>query len=308
MEVQEDVIEDTARIGIGEMSRRTGVAVRTIRFYCDEGFLECERTSGGHRMFDPTAVEKLVLLRRLRGVGVGLPAVAEVLSGSLPVAEAIAAERAAIDNELAALAWRRSALRAVEDSVPGTERVRLELLAAVQDRSAAEDQMLRFWRRLLGPLPPQMFDGFAFMNIPTLPTEPTPHQLLTYAELVAHLAAPRAKAIMSQTIWRSRPADIQDRRRLLVGLAESGEQVAPLVVTGAPPSPGPALDYFVAAHAGARGMRDTGDFRRTLLRASDETNPWIHRYWTLTGELIGPATSGAAQLWLHQALARSIQP
>ncbi|GAB2638565.1 MerR family transcriptional regulator [Nocardia goodfellowii] len=311
MEVQGNVTEDTAErgggwIGIGELSRRTGVPVRTIRFYCDEGVLSCERTTGGHRMFEQAAVEQLTLLRQLRAVGLGLPTAAGVLSGGVRVADAIAAERAALDDELAALAWRRSALRAIEDD-PGQPLRRLELLAAVQDRKAAEDRLLEFWRRLLGPLPASMFDAFAVMNIPTLPADPAPRQLLTFAELVRHLTYPTAKAAMSQSIWRSKPADIKDRRGLLVGLAEAGEQVADLVSTGVDPHPGPILDHFVAAHAAARGSTDTAAFRTTLLHAATETDPWTHRYWTLTGDLVGPATTGAAQLWLHRALAHSVQ-
>ncbi|WP_373281250.1 MerR family transcriptional regulator [Nocardia testacea] len=34
------------------MARTTGLTVRTIRFYCDEGILESQRSAGGHRMFD----------------------------------------------------------------------------------------------------------------------------------------------------------------------------------------------------------------------------------------------------------------
>ncbi|NUS93014.1 MAG: MerR family transcriptional regulator, partial [Nocardia sp.] len=35
-------------VSIGEAARRTGVPVRTIRFYCDEGLLVTGRTTGGH--------------------------------------------------------------------------------------------------------------------------------------------------------------------------------------------------------------------------------------------------------------------
>ncbi|MFC9894398.1 MerR family transcriptional regulator [Nocardia sp. NPDC127579] len=296
--------DDTARIGIGELSRRTGVAVRTIRFYCDEGVLVCERTSGGHRTFAADAVARLTTLRQLRRLGIGLPTATAVLDGSRSSAEAIAAERAAVSAEVAALTWRHATLRALEDSATAQRSQRLDLLAAVVNRGPAEDRMTDFWRRLLGPLPAALFEGFAAMNLPKLPADPTPNQLLTFAELVAHLSAPHAKATMSQSIWRSRPADIRDRRGLLVGLAEAGAQVAPLL--GSEPRPGPALDHFVAAHADARGITDTPGFRNRLYRASRETDPWIHRYWTLTSTLVGPDTSGAAQLWLHRALEHSM--
>ena len=56
-------------VGIGELSRLIGVPVRTIRFYCDEGLVQPHRSSGGHRLFDPAAVDRLRLVRRLRALG-----------------------------------------------------------------------------------------------------------------------------------------------------------------------------------------------------------------------------------------------
>ncbi|MGV9431276.1 MerR family transcriptional regulator, partial [Nocardia sp. NPDC003648] len=60
---------DSTPMTIGELATRTGVAVRTIRFYCDEGLLEVRRTAAGHRVFDRAAVDRLRLLRRLRTFG-----------------------------------------------------------------------------------------------------------------------------------------------------------------------------------------------------------------------------------------------
>ncbi|WP_217919824.1 MerR family transcriptional regulator [Actinomadura sp. BRA 177] len=105
--------EDTS-LGIGDLAALTGVSVRTIRFYCDEGVLEPGRSAGGHRRFDRSAVDRLRLVRRLRTLGLGLPAIVAVLTGDRSLAEAVAAERRAADAELAALAWRRASLRAIE--------------------------------------------------------------------------------------------------------------------------------------------------------------------------------------------------
>ncbi|MGW0203848.1 MerR family transcriptional regulator, partial [Nonomuraea sp. NPDC003201] len=99
-------------LGIGDLAALTGVPVRTIRFYCDEGIIESVRSAGGHRRFEPAAVERLGLVRRLRGLGLGLTAITGVLNGERSMAEAVAAERAALDVQLADLAWRRACLRA----------------------------------------------------------------------------------------------------------------------------------------------------------------------------------------------------
>ncbi|MGH3589360.1 MAG: MerR family transcriptional regulator, partial [Pseudonocardia sp.] len=97
------VMQDTAALGIGDLAALTGVPVRTIRFYCDEGILPSRRSAGGHRRFARSAVERLDLVRRLRGLGLGLPAITTVLTGERSIADAVAAERAALDREVATL-------------------------------------------------------------------------------------------------------------------------------------------------------------------------------------------------------------
>lgn len=91
MEVPAIVTENTRRDGlvsIGELSRRTGVPVRTVRFYCDEGILESHRSTGGHRLFDPaTTVDQLNLVRRLRTLGLGLHAIIAVLTDTMSIAD-----------------------------------------------------------------------------------------------------------------------------------------------------------------------------------------------------------------------------
>ncbi|NQE70567.1 MerR family transcriptional regulator [Nocardia gamkensis] len=80
-----DDTRHTGSVSIGELSRLTAVPVRTIRFYCDHGILDSHRTTGGHRIFDSgTAVDRLLLVRRLRALGVSLTAIADVLAGTVP--------------------------------------------------------------------------------------------------------------------------------------------------------------------------------------------------------------------------------
>ncbi|UAK31493.1 MerR family transcriptional regulator [Nocardia asteroides] len=300
--------ENTRRDGlvsIGELSRSTGVAVRTLRFYCDEGILESRRSGGGHRLFDPvTAADRVLLVRRLRALGLSLCAITDVLTGGISIAEAVAAERAALDTELGALAWRRASLVAVENAAPADRAARLKMLAAVQDRSHAHDALVRFWRRLLAPLPPAMFDGFVAMNIPDLPADPDPRHVLAYAELAIGIADPALSAALSHQLWRTDPAGIGDKRALLTAVAEVCESVDSLITTYREPHPGPELDRFVHAHAAARRDRDTPRLRRQLLADATDTDPRIHRYWTLTTRITGARTTGAAQYWLYRALAR----
>jgi DNA-binding transcriptional MerR regulator len=302
------VTQDTSSFGIGELAALAGVPVRTVRFYCDEGILETRRSAGGHRRFDASAPERLRLVRRLRGLGLGLPAIASVLTGERALGEAVAAERAALDVELAALAWRRASLRAVEDASPADRAGRLELLAAAHDHAAAHDALVAFWRRIVAsPLPAVLAEMFLEASAPPPPPDPTPAQVVAYAELVALVADP---ALALRLVRRSRVNGerIADETTLLVGIGEACELARPLVLAGRGPLPGGALDRFVEAYATVLGGTDTPRFRRELLStAAADRDPRLRRYWGLVGEVTGdPVPVGTAQAWLLDALERSV--
>ncbi|RZQ65425.1 MerR family transcriptional regulator [Amycolatopsis suaedae] len=294
--------------GIGDLAKRTGVPVRTIRFYCDEGLLETVRSGGGHRRFDATAVERLNLVRRLRGLGLGLRSITDVLAGQRSLDEAVAAERAALDREVATLVWRRSALRAVEEAPPADRAGRLELLAAVQDGFAAHDILVRLWRPMTtGPIPPDTASMFLDISAPRPPELPTPAQVVAYAELV-RLAADRALARDLRASTLVDHERIADLGALHAAVGAACELASPQVAAGAPPAPGAALDRFVAAHATALGTADTPEFRRRLnRRTAADRQPRLRRYWHLAGEITGePAPTGVTHTWLLDALDRSV--
>ncbi|ONI79810.1 MerR family transcriptional regulator [Actinosynnema sp. ALI-1.44] len=295
-------------LGIGDLARRTGVSVRTIRFYCDEGLLAPVRSAGGHRRFDPSAVSRLTLVRRLRGLGLGLKSITDVLSGQFSLTDAVAAERATLDREVATLAWRRSVLRAVEQAPPADRTARLELLSAVADGFAAHDVLVRLWRPMTtGPIPPDTARMFLDVSAPRPPELPTTAQVVAYAELVL-LATDRA------LVTRLRDSTLVDHDRVadlgalhaIVGAA--CQLASPLVTAGARPQPGPALDLFVTAHATALGTGDTPAFRRALnRRTAADRHPQLRHYWRLAGEITGePAPPGVAHTWLLDALDRSV--
>ena len=69
-----------ARITIGELARRTGLPVRTLRFYSDRGLVEpAGRSDAGYRLYDEDAQARVALVRTLRELGVDLPTIGRVL-------------------------------------------------------------------------------------------------------------------------------------------------------------------------------------------------------------------------------------
>ncbi|MRH87707.1 MerR family transcriptional regulator [Nocardia sp. SYP-A9097] len=296
-------------VSIGELAELTGVPVRTIRFYCDNGVLESVRSSGGHRMFDAgRAAERLLLVRRLRTLGVGLTAICAVLTGEQSLAEAVAAERAAVDIELDELAWRRASLRAIENADPAERAARLELLANVQNGASASayDTLVAFWRRILTPVPPDLFDGFLDMNVPGRLQDPTPEQVVAYAELVMLVIDRTFSTVVSQQLWRSDPYRLSDRAGLIAGVGEACGMAETHIAAGSEPAAGPALDRFVAAHAAARNTIDTPGFREQLGTGHHDADARTQRYWQRAGEIMGTSTTaGAGQRWLFEALSRT---
>jgi DNA-binding transcriptional MerR regulator len=65
---------------IGEVARRTGLPVKTIRYYCDEGLLQPRaRSESGYRLFDEKNLAELTIIRSLRAMDVSIPELARIL-------------------------------------------------------------------------------------------------------------------------------------------------------------------------------------------------------------------------------------
>lgn len=65
---------------IGEVAKRTGVSVKTIRFYCDQGLLQPSgRSEGGFRLFDASVLADLAIIRALRTMDVPIAELARIL-------------------------------------------------------------------------------------------------------------------------------------------------------------------------------------------------------------------------------------
>lgn len=183
--------DDVRELGIGDLARRSGVPVRTIRFYNDDGLPESTRSPGGHRRFPPDTVERLELIRRLRALGVGLSAIRQVLSGGRSLNEAIVREHAAVEEELRGLSWRRALLGAAAQAPPVGGMSQLALLAAVSDVRAAEGALTTFWRGLTTERASmQAQDAYLTMCAPVPPHPPTPRHAVAYAETLALIADP----------------------------------------------------------------------------------------------------------------------
>ena len=70
-------------VSIGELSRRTGVKVPTIRYYEEVGLMPAPpRTAGKQRRYGPAEVDRLNFIRHARELGFEVGAIRELLAMS----------------------------------------------------------------------------------------------------------------------------------------------------------------------------------------------------------------------------------
>jgi DNA-binding transcriptional MerR regulator len=82
--------ESTVDWSIQEIARLSGTTSRTLRHYDDIGLLPPSRVgSNGYRYYDEQALTRLQRILLLRELGLGLPAIAEVVDGQQANADAL---------------------------------------------------------------------------------------------------------------------------------------------------------------------------------------------------------------------------
>ena len=64
---------------IGELAARTGVSVRSLRYYEEQGLLVSERSPSGQRSYTEYAVDRVLFVQRLYAGGLSSRTIAELL-------------------------------------------------------------------------------------------------------------------------------------------------------------------------------------------------------------------------------------
>ena len=168
------------RLTIGQLSQRTGVPVRTIRFWSDAGLVpEPARSAGGYRLYDAEAMARLDLVRTLREIGLDLGTIRRVLARQTTLAEVVQAHLAGLDAEIRTLTLRRAVLRSVAQRTGTVEEMRL--MHQLARLSAVERQ------QILDDFTAEVFEGLPHNPIADamrqLPADPTVEQVDAWIEL-----------------------------------------------------------------------------------------------------------------------------
>ncbi len=110
--------DESVWLKIGEVARRTGIGVETLRFYERSGLLsQPARTEGGYRLYDAEALDTLEFIKRAQTLGFTLEEIkriiAESRSGQSPcdeVREIVRQRLAELDERLEQMQRYREAL------------------------------------------------------------------------------------------------------------------------------------------------------------------------------------------------------
>ncbi|WP_129306449.1 MerR family transcriptional regulator [Streptomyces sp. L2] len=297
------MIDDgTGFLTIGALAGATGLTVRTIRYWSDEGALPVvARSAGGYRLYDGGSVARLELIRTLRELGLGLDDVRRVLAGERTVAEVAAAHVTALDAQIQSLRVTRAVLSTVARR--GSTAEEMTLMNKLARLSAAER------RRIMEEFVEEMFHGLDSVDSDihermrqtavNLPDDPTPEQVDAWVELAEMVQDPGFRAQMR----RAAEFNAADRRhdtppgasmwfaKRLVELAGRARE------QGVDP----------AAPEAEKVLRDligTADRATVLDRMRLVHHPRLARYRELVGVLKGTPVSGHEEdfAWVVAAL------
>ncbi len=73
-------MDRTDLLTIGEVARRAGVSVATVRFYEEKGLLRSTRTAGNQRRFERHVLRRIAVVRAGQRFGLGLAEIGDALA------------------------------------------------------------------------------------------------------------------------------------------------------------------------------------------------------------------------------------
>ncbi|MFI8182727.1 MerR family transcriptional regulator [Actinacidiphila glaucinigra] len=305
-----------ARYSIGDLARRTGLTVKTIRFYSDRGIVTpAARSPAGYRRYDGPALARLQLVRTLRDLGLDLATIRRVVDRELSLPEVAAAHAAALEAQIRTLRVRRAVLTAVarRGSTPEETELMHELARlSAQERGRLIDDFLD---AVLGP-PGGLADDPALAGprrslTPALPDDAHPDQLQAWVELAELSRDPGFRDVMRRAAEeyaadRARAGTTPPRRDVV---ASAGEQALVAVAAGVDPASErarPVVAAVAAEYADQIGVADGAELRRRLLaRLRTASDPRRERYARLLAVVNGwpkPVSRGPALDWAVRAL------
>jgi MerR family redox-sensitive transcriptional activator SoxR len=114
--------ESDRRLSVGDVSRRSGLAVSAIHFYESKGLISSVRNSGNQRQFTPDVLRYLAIIKVAQRVGIPLDEIKQVLGPYRPGQKVTAAQWKSIAPK-----WRAS----LDARILKLQRLRDELTGCI---------------------------------------------------------------------------------------------------------------------------------------------------------------------------------
>ena len=120
-----------AYLRIGELAKKTGVSVETLRFYEKQRLLQTpHRSESGYRLYDQQTLKQVSFILRAKAVGFSLKDIADLLALEVnreqetceSVKSFAEAKLQEIENKLLELQHMRNALQQITDACCGGEK------------------------------------------------------------------------------------------------------------------------------------------------------------------------------------------
>lgn len=290
------------RLTIGELSRRSGIPVKTLRFYSDEGLLPpAARSDSGYRLYGEEALVRLDVIRTLREAGLGLDAIAKVLRRETSLADALRLRLAAVEAQVASLQRVAAAMRAALRSEPDEGDVR-RLCAVTRLSNEERKAMIQgFYDRVSEGIP--IDEGWKKEMVawatPELPDDPSREQLdawIELAELLADSGFIEGLRASAKEVWGKFDMAAMRKASDEVTLAATSA-----LARGVAPESDEAkavIERYAAALATAKGAPLDDSVRQGIRMRFESHDPRAARYWELVAILKGtPREQSRAAEW-----------
>ena len=272
---------------IGEVSRITGIPVKTIRYYSDIDLLPpAEVLESRYRLYAAEEIWRLGLIRALRHLDFSIEETRKIISGNLSIPQAIALQVEALDTQVRHLERVQTILRQAEKRAGDPERS-LEYLHSIGEALAvaAEDRSRFLAERLraaivtdAAPESWRMRDQYLHGIGLRLPEELSPDQAAAWIELVELVNDPDFFTGMQSQVapfwqtmrqrgvdadwWQGQMESISNRALAAIERGEGPDNSAVQEIVG----------DWIALFAGLAGEKPTPGFVR---RFAEEVPTWL---------------------------------
>lgn len=133
---------------IQELARSAGTTSRTLRHYGDIGLLKPSRVGrNGYRYYDQESLVRLQRILLLRDLGLGLPAIAEVLEGQRDTVSALRTHLELLEQEQQRIGRQIESVRTTLHKTEGGEQLMAEEVFDGFDHTRYEQEVTERWGR-----------------------------------------------------------------------------------------------------------------------------------------------------------------